>query len=87
MPTNVTISLWYNYQGPGNRPVAIPERPDLGTDPHPQAVMRHYGITYKEAWPSPITDSWRFIDCQNVPENRQSWMSISKTPDAIEGGE
>ena len=77
MPKTVCVSLWYNWPDKGP---AIPERPDLGADPHAQAVMSHFGITYADAVPHTIGDSWSFTDCQNIPDKLPSFMTVYDRP-------
>lgn len=75
MRKNVTINLSYNY-GEEND-FAFPDAPELGKTPHAQLAMRHMGITYKEAEPSSLTDSWTFYDCDSIPnEPHPKWMGV-----------
>lgn len=74
MTHRIIISLWYNY-GQTN-PLAIPEAPELGENPHAQKVMQHYGISYTDCMASPVTDSWQFFGCDKVPDPLPRWMSV-----------
>lgn len=75
MRKNVTISLWWNHGEADEN--AFPDAPELGKSPHAQDAMRHMGITYKTAEPSPLTDSWRFFDCENIPDApHPKWMRV-----------
>jgi hypothetical protein len=83
MTWDIRISLYYNSTANGDDPLAIPERPDLGSSPHAQAVMRHYGITYEEAIPQSISDSWKFLGCDKVPDTMPKWMSAELSEERI----
>lgn len=74
MPKNVTVSLWYNANI--DQP-AFPDAPEMGKTPHAIDAMKHLGITFKAAHPYPIGDCWRFLICDNIPENLPEWATVS----------
>jgi hypothetical protein len=80
MAINITVSLWWNHGEPDEN--AFPDAPHLGKNPHPETAMKHMGISYREAVPSPISDTWRFWGCSNVPEGPYPrWMTVTETSD------
>ena len=72
---DLILSTWFNFPD-----LALPDRPDLGAHPHAETAMAALGISYDRAIPSPITESWRFCDCRNVPDKLPKWLSRVKTP-------
>jgi hypothetical protein len=75
MSKTVRLCLWWNHGEPDEN--AFPDAPELGKDPHAQVAMKHMGITYKDAWPQPISDSWTFYGCDNVPPPPYPrWMKV-----------
>ena len=38
------------------------------TSGHPMEVMKGLGITYQQATPQSMLDSWLFWNCSNIPE-------------------
>jgi len=76
MTYTIRISYWYNLGGTEPCALAIPEAPELGSDPHAQEVMRYYGISYAKSVPRPITDDWIFYGCDKHPPNIPQWMLV-----------
>jgi len=82
MIKNVTVSLWYNADT--GQP-AFPDAPEMGPTPHAVAAMAHLGITYKAAHPYPIGDCWRFLICENIPDDLPKWATVweGRPPDYL----
>jgi len=43
---------------------------------HPQNVMEKLGIKYQHATPQSIADQWWFWNCENLPEELPSYLSV-----------
>jgi len=44
---------------------------------HPQLVMKELGITYQHATPQSLNDTWWFWNCENVPDELPSYLTVS----------
>lgn len=45
---------------------------------HAQQYMKRHGISYEKAVATPITDSWTFFNCSNVPDPLPDDLMVMK---------
>lgn len=45
---------------------------------HPQSVMAELGITYQIAVPQSVQDGWQFWNCENIPVELPSYLTIQE---------
>lgn len=45
---------------------------------HPLQTMQELGITYQHATPQTMADQWWFWNCQGVPEQLPSYITVLK---------